>query len=271
MDEPTIWYPMNKQTGSSLTNLIFNNIDMRPIILANNEIYMFGGRRDDYAVPKVHAFDLTQIIQTDGITTINSFTVMDNLPTSKVLPLVDISEVEFAVNDTTSCYIVWGGQGWHINTDWKEFNVDEEGIGLYCNEQLFDWNNDRRRLLNEQDRKKKIIKFPKYDIERLTKISSSEMKRRRLLGSSELVFIRNYDFSNDDIWYEFSSETEYKFDSNKQLRKAEKFYNQLTNSYPDNEPWLNWSTNLADKMLQDSIYKYRSWSNGFGAVQIKNI
>jgi hypothetical protein len=218
----------------------------------------------------VQSISLTDAVSTDSRIALASgahlFDLSDDM--AKVLPFVDLVTVDFT-ESVEECYVVWSGNGYASKAFATETDIST--MQLYCNQVLSESFSRRRLSSTQSDGERTVISLPEHDRVHMRTRTVSLRQRRRLqsqsdrVSASDEIFVRRYNFTNDALWYEFTMNSTFCYNSTEEAQTARAFYGNVTGG---DDEWAEYKAVLAQTLLNASQQKYRGWSYGFGAVNI---
>eukprot|EP01084_Bolivina_argentea_P216860 368310_1 len=254
-------------------------IDSRLFLYNSHILYWFGGKTHKGSKTFVSRFDLNDIL----FNTVNAASLQTmTLTKAKSLPMIDETLINMGTTENPeikSCYMIFAGQSYEDygaveTTSDGELGLTFDNLQLFCNPQIqIDGTtilepiqvNGRRRL--ELDN---IITLSEFD-----KLMFEKGKQRRRLseeeGETSEVFIRDYEYALDGIWYDFNVKIEMCYNNNNELNTAQQIYNNVIASKPNGQEWIEYTDNINEKILNESINAYIGWSNGFGLVNVNDL
>eukprot|EP01084_Bolivina_argentea_P226008 381833_1 len=232
--------------------LKFNVIDMTPFIYSE-QLYLFGGRDHENAVPYIQAINLQQVF--DG-TIQNTSTLkfeerIQPLQQNRVIPFVDFIEI-----NGETCIMAMGGQDFNSRTQngFIPTDVPLSGLQFYCNEVLVSFFNTTKRRLQQTIQK---IQFTKYDLQNRVKVDNFKVISN---DKNDKIYLTEYDFvNNNDVFYEFEVDFKISFNNIQDALIAFNFLNNTDDTYYQT---------LANISLAESKKMFFGWNFGFGTIDI---
>eukprot|EP01083_Nonionella_stella_P070409 188337_1 len=219
--------------------LAHNVIDMKTYVTESDELYLIGGRDGCNAVNSIQSIRLEHVLEAallnDG-TVLHTMDRMEPMLWNLVSPFVDTVRVR-----NKTCLMIFGGQN-VVHNEWIDTQIPSPELQLICNDNL------RPRTSATE-----MNYFTAFD----------EAHLQSVMGYSDYketndVFLTDYTFVNDDIWYEFSA-------SFKVCNVESGQVSTTLNAFETD------SDVLQENILSESQKAFAEWNDGFGDVTIADL
>eukprot|EP01083_Nonionella_stella_P168661 570088_1 len=216
--------------------LAHNVIDMKTYVTDSDELYLIGGKDGYNAVNYIQSIRLDQVLEAallnDG-TVLHTMDRMEPMLWNLVTPFVDTVRVR-----NKTCLMIFGGQN-VVNNEWIDTQIPNPKLQLICNDNLV-------------PRASNTHHFSAFDEAHLQSVSSfSDYKERH--G----VFVTDYTFVNDDIWYGFGATFEV-------CNVGEMYSDAYWREIFDIDV-------LEENILSESQKGFMEWNDGFGDVTVTEL
>eukprot|EP01083_Nonionella_stella_P070410 188339_1 len=220
--------------------LAHNVIDMKTYVTDSDELYLIGGKDGYNAVNYIQSIRLDQVLEAallnDG-TVLHTMDRMEPMLWNLVTPFVDTVRVR-----NKTCLMIFGGQN-VMNNEWIETQIPSPELQLICNDHL-------------QSSATTMNYFTAFDEEHLQSVASFDDYK-----DTNDVFITDYTFENDDIWYGFGAS----FKVCDAEAYSDEYLSTILNSFETDNAVLQ------ENILSESQKAFADWNDGFGAVTLADL
>eukprot|EP01083_Nonionella_stella_P311067 1107746_1 len=237
-----VFIPLNPENAATLPSitLAHNVIDMKTYVTGSDELYLIGGRDGYNAVNYIQSIRLDQVLEAallnDG-TVLHTMDRMEPMLWNLVTPFVDTVRVR-----NKTCLMIFGGQN-VMNNEWIETQIPSPELQLICNDHL-------------QSSATTMNYFTAFDEEHLQSVASFDDYK-----DTNDVFITDYTFENDDIWYGFGAS----FKVCDAEAYSDEYLSTILNSFETDNAVLQ------ENILSESQKAFADWNDGFGAVTLADL
>eukprot|EP01083_Nonionella_stella_P070407 188333_1 len=237
-----VFIPLNPENAATLPSitLAHNVIDMKTYVTGSDELYLIGGRDGYNAVNYIQSIRLDQVLEAallnDG-TVLHTMDRMEPMLWNLVTPFVDTVRVR-----NKTCLMIFGGQN-VMNNEWIETQIPSPELQLICNDHL-------------QSSATTMNYFTAFDEEHLQSVASFDDYK-----DTNDVFITDYTFENDDIWYGFGAS----FKVCDAEAYSDEYLSTILNSFETDNAVLQ------ENILSESQKAFAEWNDGFGDVTIADL
>eukprot|EP01083_Nonionella_stella_P168662 570094_1 len=237
-----VFIPLNRKNMVSFPpiRLAHNVIDMKTYVTGSDELYLIGGRDGYNAVNYIQSIRLDQVLEAallnDG-TVLHTMDRMEPMLWNLVTPFVDTVRVR-----NKTCLMIFGGQN-VMNNEWIETQIPSPELQLICNDHL-------------QSSATTMNYFTAFDEEHLQSVASFDDYK-----DTNDVFITDYTFENDDIWYGFGAS----FKVCDAEAYSDEYLSTILNSFETDNAVLQ------ENILSESQKAFADWNDGFGAVTLADL